>query len=72
MSYRYDEARYSFANEHVSKGGKLLTNKLILQGYNDSGLKSLFNKFYSYYNDTICNYNLSLVHMLNDLFYTLC
>ena len=33
-------ARACFAYEDFSKRGKLLTNKLILQGYNESRLKS--------------------------------
>jgi hypothetical protein len=41
-------------------------------GYNESCLKSSFRKFYGRYNDLVCNYKLSLAHMLNDLFHTLC
>jgi hypothetical protein len=29
-----------------------------------------FRKFYGRYNDLICPYNLSLGHMLSDMFYT--
>jgi hypothetical protein len=35
-------------------------------------LKSSFRKFYSSYNDFVCNYRLSLVHMLGELFHALC
>jgi ABC-type maltose transport system permease subunit len=45
---------------------------LVLQGYNESRLKSPFRKFYGRYNDLVCNYKLSLAHMLNDLFHTIC
>ena len=45
---------------------------LTLQGYNESRLKSSFRKFYGRYNDLVCGYNLSLTHMLNDLFHTIC
>jgi hypothetical protein len=51
------------------KQGKLLTKKLMLQGY-ECRLKSSFCNFYSRYNDLICDYRLSLAHMLNDLFHT--
>ena len=65
-------ARACFAYEDFSKRGRLLTNKLMLQGYNESRLKSSFRKFYGRYNDFVCGYNLSLAHMLNDLFHTIC
>jgi hypothetical protein len=44
----------------------------MLQGYNESRLKSSFRKFYGRYNDLVCDYKLSLTYMLNDLFHTLC
>ena len=65
-------ARACFAYEDFSKRGKLLTNKLMLQGYNESRLKSSFRQFYGRYNDFVCGYNLSLAHMLNNLFHTIC
>jgi hypothetical protein len=40
----------------------------MLQGYNESRLRSSFRKFYDRYNDLVCDYKLSLAHMLNDLF----
>jgi hypothetical protein len=43
----------------------------MLQGYNESRLKSPFCQFYGRYNDLVCDYKLSLAHMLNDLFHTL-
>ena len=46
--------------------------KLMLQGYNESRLKSSFREFYGRCNDHVCDYKLSLGHMLNDLFHTLC
>ena len=39
-------ARACFAYEDFSKRGKLLTKKLMLQGYNESRLESSFRKFY--------------------------
>jgi hypothetical protein len=44
----------------------------MLQGYNESRLKSSFHKFYGRYNDIVCDYKSSLAHMLNDLFHTIC
>jgi hypothetical protein len=61
-------AKSCFAYEDFSKGGKLLTNELMLQGYNESRLKSSLCKFYSRYNDPVCDNKLSLAHMLNDCF----
>jgi hypothetical protein len=65
-------ARAGFAYEDFSKRGKLLTKKLMLQGYNESRLKSPFHKFSSRYNDPVYDYQLSLAYMLNDSFHTLC
>jgi hypothetical protein len=65
-------ARACFAFDGFSKRGKLLTKKLMLQGYNESRLKSSFRKLYGRYNDLVCDYKLSLAHMLNDLFHTIC
>jgi hypothetical protein len=65
-------ARSCFVYEDVSKRGKLLTNKLMLQGCNESRLKSSFRKFYGRYNDLVCDYKLSLAHMLKDLLHTIC
>jgi hypothetical protein len=61
-----------FAYDDFSNRGKLLTKKLMLQGYIKSRLKSSFCKFYGRYNDLFCDFKLSLAHMLNDLFHTLC
>jgi hypothetical protein len=49
-----------------------IDKKLMLQGNNESCLKSSFRKFYGSYNDFVCDYKLSLAHMLNDLFHILC
>jgi hypothetical protein len=58
--------------ENFSKRGKLLTKKLMLQGFNESRLNSRFCKFYGRYNDFVGDYKLSLTHVLNDLFHTVC
>jgi hypothetical protein len=65
-------ARACFAYEDFSKRGQLLAKKLMLQGYNESRLKSPFCKFYGRYNNPVCDYKLSLAYILNDLFHTLC
>jgi hypothetical protein len=65
-------ARGCFMHEDFSKRGKLITKKLKLQGYNESRLKLSFHKFYGRYNNLVCDYKLSLAHMLNDLFHTIC
>jgi hypothetical protein len=44
----------------------------MLQGYNKSRLKSSFRKFFGRNNDLVCDCKLSLAHMLNDLFHTIC
>jgi hypothetical protein len=49
---------------------RLLTDKLMLQGFLQSRLMSAFRKFYGRYNDLIYNYKLSLSHMLCDNFHT--
>jgi hypothetical protein len=46
------------AYENLSKWNKLLTKQLMLQGYNESRLKSSLCKFYSRYNDLISDYKL--------------
>jgi hypothetical protein len=60
-----------FAYEDFSKRGRLLTNKLMLQGYNESRFKSSFCKFYGHYNHLVCDYKLPLAHMLDGLFHTI-
>jgi hypothetical protein len=65
-------ARACFAYEDISIRGKLLTKKLMLQGYNESRLKSSFRKFYGRYNDLVCDRRLSLAHVLGGLFRAVC
>jgi hypothetical protein len=64
--------RACFVYKDFSKRGQLLTKKLMLQGCNESRLKSSFRKFYGRHNDLVCDYKLALAYMLNDLFHTLC
>jgi hypothetical protein len=47
--------------------GRLLTDKLILQGFLQSRLMSASRQFYRRYNDVIYNYKLSLSHTLSDI-----
>jgi hypothetical protein len=49
--------------------GSLLTNKLMSQEFQHSRFPAAFCKFYRRYNDLICQYNLSLGHMLSDMFH---
>jgi hypothetical protein len=44
----------------------------MLQDYSESRLKSSFRKFCSHCNDLVCDYKLSLAHIVNDLFHILC
>jgi hypothetical protein len=48
-----------------------LKKKLML-GYNNSRLKSSFCKFVDRNNHLVCDYKLSMAHMLKDLFHTIC
>jgi hypothetical protein len=50
--------------------GKLLTDKLMLQGFLQSRVMSALCKCYDRYNDLIHNYKLSLSHMLSGIFQT--
>jgi hypothetical protein len=52
--------------------GQTTYKKLMLQGYNESRLKSSFRKFYGRYNDLVRDYKLSLANILNDFFHTIC
>ena len=67
---RYARACSSY--EQFLRRGKLLTNKLIKQDYQQSRLKSSFRKFYGRYNDLVSKYNLPLGRMLTDVFHTNC
>ena len=69
---QFDTQEHDLRMRTFQKRGKLLTKKLMLQGYNESRLKSSFCKFYGRYNDLVCDYKLSLTYMLNDLFHTIC
>jgi hypothetical protein len=62
---------YDVDSRQSVKRGQLLTKKFMLQGYDKSTLKPSFRKIYGRYN-IVCDYKLSLDHMLNDLFYTFC
>jgi hypothetical protein len=61
--------RVRFAYEKFSKRGKLQTKDLMLYGYNNqiSFKVTKFCKYYSHYNDLVCDYKLSLAHLWYDL-----
>jgi hypothetical protein len=61
-------ARSCSAYDQFLVRGSLLTNKLMSQGFQMSRLQAAFRKFYGRYNDLIYPYNLSLGHMLSDMF----
>jgi hypothetical protein len=48
---------------------RLLTHKLMSQGFQQFRLQAAFRKFHGRYNDLICPYNLLLGHMLSDMFH---
>jgi hypothetical protein len=50
--------------------GRLMTDKLMLQGFLQSCLMSAFHKFCGCYTDLIDNYKLFLSHVLSDIFHT--
>ena len=52
--------------------GNLLTDKLLLQGFQQSRLKAAFRKFYGRYNNLVYQYDLSLSQMLSDVFHSHC
>jgi hypothetical protein len=60
-------ARACSTYDQFSSRGRLLTDKLIIQGFLLSRLMSAFRKFYGRYNDLIHNYKLSLSHMLSNI-----
>jgi hypothetical protein len=64
-------ARACSAYKNFSERGKLLAKKLMLQGYNESRLKVIILQILQY-DYLVRYYKLSLAHMLNALFHTLC
>jgi hypothetical protein len=62
--------RYARACSTYNQFSRLLTDKLIIQGFLQSRLMSAFRKFYGSYNDLIHIYKLSLGHMLSDIFHS--
>jgi hypothetical protein len=63
-------ARACSTSDQFLVQGNLFTDKLMSQGFQLSRLQAAFRKFYGRYNDRICPYNLSLGHMLSDMFHT--
>lgn len=54
-------ARTCAVYEQVLSRGKLLTNKLFLQGFQQSRLRAAFRKFDGRYNNCVCPQNMSLI-----------
>ena len=65
-------ARACSAYDQFLNRGKLLTDKLLLQGFQQSRLKAAFRKFYGRYNNLVYQYDLSLSQMLSDVFHSHC
>jgi hypothetical protein len=63
-------ARACSTYDQFSSQGRLLTDKLIIQGFLQSCLMSAFCNFYGRYNDLIHIYELSLSHMLSGIFHS--
>ena len=65
-------ARACSAYDQFLNRDKLLTDKLLLQGFQQSRLKAAFRKFYGRYNNLEYQYDLSFSQMLSDVFYSHC
>ena len=65
-------ARACSAYDQFLNRGKLLTYKLLLQGFQQSRLKAAFRKLYGRYNNLVYQYDLSLSQMLSDVFHSHC
>ena len=65
-------ARACSAYDRFLNRGKLLTDKLLSQGFQQSRLKAAFRKFYSRYNNSVNQYDLPLSQMLSDVFHSHC
>ena len=65
-------ARACSEYDQVLNRGKLLTDKLLLQGFQQSRLKAAFRKFYDRYNNLVYQYDLPLGQMLSDLCHSHC
>ena len=63
-------ARACSTYEQFTYRGKLLTDKLLSQGYQEPRLVSTFRKFYGRYNDLVWDHRASLCEMLSFLFYS--
>jgi hypothetical protein len=50
--------------------GRLLTNKVMPQGFLQSRLQTVLRTVYGRHNDQVCTYNIPLGQMLSDMFYT--
>ena len=61
-------ARACSTYEQFIYRGKLLTDKLLSQGYQEPRLVSTFHKFYGHYNDLVCDDRASMCEMLSFLF----
>jgi hypothetical protein len=72
--YRSSSDMQEFARHMISLfvWGSLLIDKLMSKGFQLSRLQAAYREFYDRYMyiDLICAYNLSLGHMISDIFHT--
>jgi hypothetical protein len=64
---RYSKACSAY--DHFLLRDNLLTKKLMSQWFQMYRLQAAFRKFYGRCNDLIYSYNLSMGHMLSDMFH---
>ena len=65
-------ARACSAYDQFLNRGRILTNKLLSQGFQQSRLKAEFRKLYGRYNNFACQYDLPLSQMLSGVFHSYC
>ena len=70
MSQLIRYARASIKYEDFLARGKLLTNKLLTQGYVKPKLITVIKKFYGRHHDVVLKYDVSVSKLINDTFDT--
>ena len=66
----FDMQEHILAYDQFANRDRLLTNKLMLQGFDN--VLTEFRKFFGCYNELVCQYNLPLGQKLSDVFHTNC
>jgi hypothetical protein len=70
LEYSLAQQYNLYGSDQFFSRGRLLTEKLMLQGFLHYRLMSALRKFYGRYNDLIYDYKLLLSHMLSGIFHT--